>query len=264
MVEVLQNKNSSTRFQIMVEIAARGPNIQQKNIATKLNITPQAVSEYIGYLVDDGLVSSAGRSRYKVTSGGVNWMLKVLRELSHYLSLSEKAITSITVSTAIAKRDVTEGQMVGLKMEDGLLLATAESGASARGMVTSSVKAGEDVGVTKIEGLIELARGKISVLQVPRILKGGSRQVDLERLKSKIGDNQQVGAIGIEALIALRRVGIEPRYFYDVVGVAIDASSYGLPFIIVCTDDASPNLLSRLEEEGLEYTIINMSMESKG
>jgi putative transcriptional regulator len=42
MVEILQNKNSATRFQILVEIAASGPNIQQKDIATKLGVTPQA------------------------------------------------------------------------------------------------------------------------------------------------------------------------------------------------------------------------------
>ena len=41
MVEILQNKNSATRFQILVEIAASGPNIQQKSIAAKLDVTPQ-------------------------------------------------------------------------------------------------------------------------------------------------------------------------------------------------------------------------------
>ena len=36
MVEILHNKNSATRFQILVEIAASGPGIKQKSIAAKL------------------------------------------------------------------------------------------------------------------------------------------------------------------------------------------------------------------------------------
>ena len=75
MVEILQNKNSSTRFQILVEIAASGPSIQQKSIAGKLGITPQAISDYIHQLLDEALVISTGRSTYKVSTIGVNWMM---------------------------------------------------------------------------------------------------------------------------------------------------------------------------------------------
>lgn len=56
MIEILQNKNSSTKFQIIVEIAASGPNIHQRSIAAKLGITPQAVSDHIRKLVDEGTV----------------------------------------------------------------------------------------------------------------------------------------------------------------------------------------------------------------
>ena len=72
MVEVLQNKNLATRFQILVEIAAMQPNIQQRHIAKKLNITPQAVSDYIKQMLGAGLLTSDGRSRYRVSNDGVN------------------------------------------------------------------------------------------------------------------------------------------------------------------------------------------------
>ncbi len=54
MVEILRNKNLTTKFQILVEIASKQPNIQQKDIAKKLKITPQAVSDYIKQLLKDG------------------------------------------------------------------------------------------------------------------------------------------------------------------------------------------------------------------
>ncbi len=58
MVEILRNKNLTTKFQILVEIASKQPNIQQKDIAKKLKITPQAVSDYIKQLLKDGFLIS--------------------------------------------------------------------------------------------------------------------------------------------------------------------------------------------------------------
>jgi putative transcriptional regulator len=262
MVEILQNKNSATRFQILVEIAASGPNIQQKSIAIKLGVTPQAISDYIHQLVNEELVISTGRSHYKVGTKGVNWMLKILRELRSYASLVEQAVTNITVCAAIAECDIKQGQAVGLKMKDGLLFATTQISGGARGIAVSSVSQGEDVDVSSIEGLVELTRGKVTILQVPVIQKGGSRQVDLELLQSRVANNQQVGAIGIEALVSLRRVNIEPRYLYGVTEAAIEAAQCALPFTIVCTDDAIPGLIKRLQEEDLNYELIDLRLKN--
>jgi len=262
MVEILQNKNSATRFQILVEIAASGPNIQQKDIATKLGVTPQAISDYVHQLTKEELVVSIGRSQYKVSTKGVNWMLKVLRELRSYTSMVERAVTNVTVCAAIAECDLNQGQTVGLKMRNGLLLATSQINSGARGIVVSSVSQGEDVDISNIEGLVDLTRGKITILQVPSIQNGGSRQVDLERLQAQVTDNQQVGAIGIEALVSLRRIDVEPRYLYGVTEAAIEAAHCGLSFVIVCTDDAIPGLVKRLQGEGLNCEIVDLHLKS--
>ncbi len=258
MVEILQNKNYATRFQILVEIAAHGPNIQQKSIATTLGFTPQAISDYIHQLSEEGLVLSTGRSTYKVSTKGVNWMIKRLRELHDYVSLVQQAVTNITTCAAIAECNIKRGHSVGLKMKDGLLFATNQIGDGARGIAVSSVRQGEDVDVSDIEGLVELATGKVTVLQVPSIQKGGSRQVDLKQLEARVNNCQQVGAIGIEALIALRRADIEPRYLYGVTEAAIEAVHCGLSFIVVCTDDAISGLIRRLQEENLNYELIDV------
>ena len=262
MVEILQNKNAATRFQILVEIATSGPGIQQKSIAVKLGLTPQAISDYIQQLVKDDLVVSGGRSYYRVSAKGVNWMLKILRELRDYASTVEQAVTNITVCAAIADADINKGQAVGLKMKDGLLFATARINSGARGIAVSSVRRGEDVDVASIEGLVELTRGRITILQVPGIQKGGSRQVDLKLLKARVSSSQQVGAIGIEALVSLRRIDIEPRYLYGVTEAAIEAARCGLSFTVVCTDDAIPGLIKRLQqEEELSYELIDLRLK---
>jgi putative transcriptional regulator len=262
MVEILQNKNAATRFQILVEIAVSGPSIQQKSIAVKLGVTPQAISDYIRQLVKEDLVVSTGRSHYRVTAKGVNWMLKVLREVRSYASLVERAVTNITVCAAIAEGDINQGQAVGLKMKNGLLFATSQTNGGARGTAVSGASQGEDIDVANIEGLVELTRGRVTILQVPVIQKGGSRQVDLELLKAQVADSEQVGAIGIEALISLRRLDIEPRYLYGVTEAAVESAQCGLSFVIVCTDDAISGLIKRLQEEGLNYELVDLRLKN--
>ena len=181
MEQVLQNKNLATKFQILVEIAANQPNIQQRDIAQRLNITPQAVSEYIKELIKEGSLTSKGRSRYKVTTEGVNWVLKALRELRSYSSFVAKAVASISVSAAVADCNLSQGQTVGLQVKNGLLLATGTVGEGAKGIVVSNAQQGKAVGVSNIEGIVELEIGKVTILKVPDIQASGSKRVDLAR-----------------------------------------------------------------------------------
>jgi len=261
-VEILQNKNAATRFQIMVEIAASGPSIPQKSIAAKLGVTPQAISDYIQQLTDEKLIVSMGRSSYKVSTKGVNWMLQILRELRSYIASVQNVVTNITVCAAIAACDIESGQRVGLKMKDGLLMATDQTNGDARGIAVSAAKQGEDIDVANIEGLVELTRGKVTILQVPAIQKGGSKQTDTGKLKDYISDNKQLGTIGIEALISLRKINVEPRYLYGVVDAAIEAAQCGLPFTAVVTDDATPEFMKKLQEKGVDYTLIDLRRKS--
>ena len=256
MSQILRNRNLTTRFQILVEIAANQPNILQRDVAKKLDVTPQAVSEHVRELVKEGLLVSDGRSKYRVTRKGVDWILKGLRELQGYCSLVTEAVTNITVCAAVADSDLSQGQVVGLRMRDGLLFATETAVGGARGIAVADAKRGEDVGITNIEGIVDLGQGKVTILKVPSIQKGGSKRVDPATLKSELDRSGLVGAIGIEALAALRRINVEPRYFYGVAEAAIEAAHCGLPVLIVCTDDDLAGLLTRLEEDGLDYEVI--------
>ena len=258
MAQVLRNKNLATKFQILVEIAVNQPNIQQRDIAQRVNITPQAVSEYIKELIKEGSLTSKGRSRYKVTTEGVNWVLKALRELRSYSSFVAKAVASISVSAAVADCNLSQGQTVGLRVKDGLFFATETVGEGARGIAVADAQQGEEVGVSNIEGIVELEIGKITILKVPDIQGGGSKRVDLTRLRREISNRGLVGAIGIEALAALRRTGAEPDYFYGVKEAVVEAAHTGLSPVVVCVDSQTSDLLQRLEEENMDYELIDL------
>jgi len=259
MAQILRSKNLATKFQIMLEIAANQPNIQQKDIATKLDITSQAISEYVKELIKDGWLSSQGRSRYRVTREGVDWILRMARQLHAYSSSVSKVVSDISTSTAIAEDDLSAGQLVSLHMKDGLLFASSgTSDKGAKGIALSGAKKGEDVGISNVEGVIKLEMGKVTVAEVPGVQEGGSRNTNLAKLKEEADRAKLVGAIGVESLVALKQIGIKPDYAYGVREAAVEAAYCGLPFLIICAEDSVSALVQRLDEENLNYVVVDL------
>lgn len=258
MPQLLRNKNLATRFQILIEIAANQPYIQQKDIANRIGVTSQAVSDYISKLEKDGWISSHGRSRYRVTQEGVNWVLQALRELQEYSTDAERAITNINTWAAIADIDLKKGQTVGLVMKQGLLFATTYASKGAHGISTHSARKGEDVGITGIEGIVALEPGNITLLEIPDIQDGGARTVNHEKLEKQVTHPKLIGAIGTESIVALRHLNKEPNYLYGVTQAAVEAARSGMDFTIVCTKSASLPLQQKLSEENILYTIIDL------
>jgi len=261
MVDVLQSKRDSSRFQILVEIAANQPNVRQKEVAEKLGVTPQAISEYIKDLVADGLVISEGRMRYRITKEGVEWLLESAAELKRYARyVMEEIISHVSVWGAIADEDLDEGETVSLEMRAGLLYAGRKDGmGGATGVTIADARADEDVGVSNLKGLISLKEGTITVCKVPRVQMGGSRKVDLEALSGTIASGKMVGALGIESLVALRKIGREPDVFFGAKESAVESAFHGVSSVIVCVDEQVPNLMGRLEAEGLKYELVDLS-----
>lgn len=258
MTQILRNQSLATRFQILLKIAANQPNIQQKDIAKEIGITSQAVSDYVNKMEKDNWISSDGRSRYRITKEGVNWMLRSLRELNQYSVSAEKVLTNITVWPAITVKKVKKGQKVSLIMRDGLLYATDYTGNGASGITAGNANKNEDVGVMEIENIVTMDVEDLIVLEVPDIQRGGSVNVDIDKLKTSLGNNVLTGSIGIEALVALRRIGVEPQYRYGVPQAAIEAARSGISFVVVCNSGEVPSLLQKLNEEDIRYMLIDV------
>ena len=75
-----------------------------------------------------------------------------------------------------------------------------------------------------------------------------SRNTNLDRLRIEV----------IEALAALRQIGLESVYFYGAKEAAIEAAYCGLFVTLVCVADAIPALAQSLGEEGINYRIIDL------
>jgi len=257
MSELLRSINLAVKFQILAEIAANQPDIQQRDIAKKLHLSPQAISDYVRELLNDGFISSGGRSKYRVTKEGVDRMVKGLRDLQNYSQIVQRSLANISVCAAVADFDISKGQRLGLVMKDGLLYAVDDLNVEARGVAVTDAAQGEEVGVSEIDGMVALEIGKVIVIRLPSVQKGGSKKVNGRKLKEVLKQGALVGVLGIESIVALKKAGVKPDFIYGVKDAVVEAAQSGLSTVVVCVEDDTSGLLSTLEDNRIGYDIVS-------
>ena len=252
---ILRSKREVSRLQILVEIAEHQPAVRQQEIAEKMGVTPQAISEYIREMVDEGMVSASGRGNYEVTKSGIEWVLAHAESLESYARhIRRDIIQQVSVWAAIAAEDLKTGDEAGMYMKDGFLYA-GKSPLAAMGTVVADAKKGEDVGVARLNGIIDHHEGIIHVCKVPRIQHGGSRKVMKDQLLKITRGTGLVAAVGLEAWIALNTAGRKPDLFFGAREGVIEAAFHGIDCAIVIVDEEFTDFLKRLESVELQYVI---------
>jgi len=255
LTSILRNKRDVSRFQILAEIAEHQPAVRQQEIADKMGVTPQAVSEYIRELIDEGMVSASRRGNYEVTKSGIEWMLANAESLESYARhIRRDIIQQVSIWTAIAAENLAAKDVVGMYMQDGFLYAAKKPMAATGSVVADAIK-GSEVGVAHLNGIIEHHEGVIHVCKVPRIQYGGSRNVHTDQLMEIVAKAEMVGAVGLEAYIALKSSGRKPDLFFGAREGVIEAAFHGIDCAIVIVDEEFTDFLKRLESMELEYEI---------
>ena len=253
MTELLENKRAATRFRILVAIAERQPAVSQGEIASAVGITAQAVSEYVRELGSENLVAKEGRSRYRVTAEGVDWLLRSAADVRRFTDhVTEDVLGSVSEDAALATADIAEGETVSLSLEDGLLRATPGETAPATGVATGDADSGTVVGVTGFEGVIDLKAGAVVVVQVPPVRSGDGPSP--ERLADACAGADLVAAAGVEAVAALRETDTDPVRF-AAGAVAADAAGRGLDCAVVVTSDLVGPVTDALRDAGVDYEV---------
>ena len=252
---ILRSKREVSRLQILVEIAEHQPAVRQQEIAEKLGVTPQAISEYIRELVDEGMVSASGRGNYEVTKSGIEWVLENAESIESYARhIRRDIIQQVSVWTALAAENLKAGDEVGVYMKDGFLYAGKKS-LAATGSVIADAKKDEDVGIARLNGIIEHKEGRVHVCKVPRIQNGGSRRVKKKELLEVTAGAGMVAAVGLEAYIALKNAGRKPDMFFGAREGVIEAAFHGIDCAIVIVEEEFTDFLKRLESVHLSYVI---------
>jgi len=258
MSDALADKRTATRFRVLVEIADRQPAVSQGEIADAVGVTSQAVSEYIRDLVDDGLVTKEGRSRYSVTKEGVDWLFQEAKSLQRFAEhVTGDVLGTVQEDTTIATAPIEAGQAVTISVQDGLLHASPGESGPATGVATTDAAKRTDVSVTSFEGVIDMTAGTVTVAQVPPAREGGSRAVDADELDDTCMDADLIVAAGVEAVVSLREVDREPAVTVAAGDVAAAAAAVGQQVVVVASTDTIGRVTDALRDGNVSYEVTN-------
>ncbi|GAB6878002.1 winged helix-turn-helix transcriptional regulator [Halorubrum gandharaense] len=253
--EVLDSKRDATRYQVLVEIAARQPAVSQSEIAEAIGVTSQAVSDYVRDLVEAGYVDKGGRGRYEVTKEGVDWLISRTDSLETYLErVSSDVLGSVEVDAAVALDDVSEGEEVGLLMRDGVLHATT-AGGSATAVAVTSARTGEALGVTDFEGVVDYDTGTVVVLPVPSVTDANPPAP--ETVTNHLPDDGLLAVAGTEAYALVSRSDADVDLRFGTADGVTEAALRGLDVLLVATTDELPRHTNKLREENVPHKVLD-------
>ncbi len=256
---VLDNKRDASKYRVLVEIASRQPAVSQGEVADELGVTSQAVSEYVRELVEIGYVEKGGRGRYEVTKEGVDWLINRTDALSEFVShVSDDVLGSVDVDAAIAAGDLSEGDKVGLVMRDGVLHAVPEGG-SATAVVVTNGSAGDVVGVTDFDGVVEYDPGAVTVVPVPVVTEGDSPNVD--PIEERLDSNGLLAVSGTEAYALTLSSDLDPDLQFGTVTGVPQAALRGLDVLLVVSSDELSRHTTQLREKGIRYEVHDPARE---
>lgn len=244
---LLRDKTAITRLLILAELE-RDAGATLSEVAQRLGVTVQAVSVYAKALEADGLLGPDDDAR--VTPKGLQVLHEGVRQLRGALDAVATPLSVIRVTSAIATAPVKEGERVGLFMTGGELTARPRARASSTGRATHDARAGDELVVGDLSGLVDLDAGRIHVIGVPSPAEGGSRKVDFPRLRGVLKDAQRpakIGAVGTGATVLARRFG-DVDFEFAAERAAFNAAERGLDVRLFVTRDRLPQVMQAFDQ----------------
>ncbi len=253
-MKILRDIREVTKLLLLLEIT-RSQYTRLRPLAVKLDLTVQAVSEYMKTMRAEGLVHQVG-GVYRATKRGVDYLHSRISQIRDFVDSSMRDLRIIDVASALAGRDIEEGGQVGLVMEAGRLVAYPHRGARSRGRALHAAREGEDVAVRDLEGIVELKPGRLVVLRLPTAQAGGGRGVDPARVKERMGAFRPdlVAATDPVAVAFAARMAWPIDLEFAPVEAAIDATLRGLNVLLIA---ASP----QFEEAMKTFEAVNAGLE---
>ena len=265
MMKAFKKRGALTHFQILSEISKQDPHLKQKDLANKLGITIQAVSENIKTLTEEGYITSKdGRSPYKITQKGIDKVKKDAISLRKYSDLVLETMNHYkTIWPAIAEEKLVKDDIVGLYMDNGVLYAHKKE-ENATGVVLEDAEAGMDVALTNLTGTIDMDVGEVTIINVPPIKNGGSKSCDLELIKNVYNNGTNTGqsidkiaVAGTVSRAVVKKLNLPIDIEFAAPQATANAARKGLNVLAICVGDMSKAFTRELEAEKIKFNIID-------
>ncbi len=252
-IPLLKDKGEFTKFQILLEIMRNQPHIKQKDISDKIGITIQAISKYFKKLTKEGLLEAGNeRADYHLTPKGVTKLREDMRLLENYVNAVKHDLKIEHAWPAIATQSVKAGEEVGLIMKEGVMytVPTDSPLTQAKGTALADADAGEDLGLKDLHGKVKVNQGKILIVKLPSIRKGGSHATDMAKVKAFYDEFKpnRVGVMGAVGRAVLTKLGHEADIEFGIGRSAAIAASRGLNVFVLVVGRMVNRMIQEIDQ----------------
>jgi putative transcriptional regulator len=254
-MRMLRDLRLSTKVLILYELV-KAPAIGQRDLAATLDVTPQAVSEYLKHMEEEALVEREGRT-IRPTMVGFQFLQEHLQELGDFAYQAMRDVNVINSCAAIAGENLEDGEPVVLELEDGDLVARKGKWGPSTGVAGRTAKKGEDLAVVELEGMLEHRPGRVDIVTLPSALEGGTSAADVEALGGLLASSpsRTLAVLDPVGLVAARVLGLEVDIRFGVDRGALDAALRGLDVVVLGARDQVGAMLDALEAHNLKSDI---------
>jgi putative transcriptional regulator len=263
-MKLLRDLRLSTKLLILIEVTT-GSYSKLRQIADKLDITIQGVSEYMRIMHEEGLIQRIN-GEYRATKKGVQFLHENIRELKEFVDRTLDQLDIVEMCAAVAKTPIKKGEKVGLFMENGILAAYTDRVSRSTGIAVSDAQAGDDVPVRDLEGMVDLCMGRLAIVELPSIRDGGTHGVQEEEIKTIYSNfnPDKIGALDIVGRVLLNKLGIACDFEFAPISAVIEAVQRGLNVMVMGSSDTVCKMIALIDEmntasmDKIEYELISL------
>lgn len=165
---------------------------------------------------------------------------------------------------AIATQHVKAGDEVGLVMKGGVMYTVAidKPDVEAKGTAMADALPGEDLGLRNLQGKVRVKQGKIIIVKLPSIRNGGSRAVDLDKVRAFYDELKpdRVGVMGAVGRAVLNKLGLKADIEFGISRAAAIAASRGLNVLVLVVGRMTNRMTEEIENVNMK-SATNISYE---
>jgi putative transcriptional regulator len=263
-MRILRDLRLSTKVLILLQMV-KEPGLGQRDLAAILDVTPQAVSDYLKHMEEEALIEREGREA-RPTMVGFQFLQEHLQELGDFAFQAMRDVNVINSCAAIAGEDLKEGEPVVLELEDGYIVARKGKWGPSTGVAGRDAKKGEDLAVRELEGMLEYTSGSVSLVALPSAIEGGTTKIDIAALKDvmKGTDPDVVAAVDPVGVVAARIAEVDVDIYYGVDRATVDAALRGLDVTVLGGRDTIGDVVEAIgahndrSETNIDYSLIEL------